>query len=142
MNGIILDTNVVSEPQRPAPDPKVRSWLAAQDVDRLYLTTTVIAELAVGIERLPSGRRRTDSRRWLEALVQENFTGRILVFDVTAALIYGELVAAALARGRPPTVGDAQIAAVARRNGMAVASRDTRGFEFLEVTVIDPWQGG
>ena len=111
MNGIILDTNVVSEPERPAPDPKVRSWFAAQDVDRLYLTTTVLAELAVGIERLPPGRRRTDFRRWLEALVRENFAGRILVFDVTAALIYGKLVAAALARGRPPTVGDAQIAA-------------------------------
>ena len=81
-------------------------------------------------------------RRWLEALVQENFAGRILVFDVTAALIYGELVAAALARGRPPTVGDAQIAAVARRNGMAVASRDVRDFETLEVPVIDPWHGG
>ena len=141
MNGIILDTNVVSEPQRPAPDPKVRSWFAAQDVDRLYLTTTVLAELAVGIERLPSGRRRTDFRRWLEALVQENFAGRILVSDVTAALIYGKLVAAALARGRPPTVGDAQIAAVARRNGMAVASRDVRDFETLEVPVIDPWHG-
>jgi predicted nucleic acid-binding protein len=141
MKGIILDTNVVSEAQRPAPDPKVRSWFAAQDVDQLYLTTTVLAELALGIEHLPSGRRRTDFRRWLEALVQEDFAGRILVFDVTAALIYGELVAAALARGRPPTVGDAQIAEVAQRHGMAVASRDTRGFEFLEVTVIDPWRG-
>lgn len=142
MSGIILDTNVVSEPKRPAPDSKVRSWFAAQDVDRLYLTTTVIGELAVGIERLPPGRRRADFRRWLQALVQEDFAGRILVFDLTAALIYGKLVAAALARGRPPTVGDAQIAAVAQRNGMAVASRDSRGFESLEVTVIDPWQGG
>ena len=142
MNGIILDTNVVSEPKRPVPDAKVRSWFAVQEVDRLYLTTTVIAELAVGIERLPSGRRRTEFRRWLEALVQEDFAGRILVFDVPAALIYGQLVAAALAQGRPPTVGDAQIAAVAQRDGMAVASRDRRGFEALEVTVIDPWQGG
>jgi predicted nucleic acid-binding protein len=70
MNGIILDTNVVSESKRPAPDPNVRSWLATQDVDRLYLTITVLAELAVGIERLPSGRRRTDFRRWPEALIQ------------------------------------------------------------------------
>ena len=92
---IILDTNVVSEPKRPVPDAKVRLWFAAQDVDRLYLTTTVLAELAVGIERLPSGRRRTEFRRWLEALVGEHFAGRILVFDVPAALIYGKLVAAA-----------------------------------------------
>jgi toxin FitB len=61
---------------------------------------------------------------------------------VAAALIYGKLVAAALARGRPPTVGDAQIAAVAQRDGMAVASRDIRGFDSLDVSIIDPWQGG
>jgi predicted nucleic acid-binding protein len=142
MRGIILDTNVVSEPRRPAPDPRVRSWFEAQDVDRLYLTTTVIGELAVGIERLPSGRRRGDFRSWLDGLISEDFAGRILVFDVAAALIYGKLVAAALARGRPPTVGDAQIAAVAQRDGMAVASRDIRGFDSLDVSIIDPWQGG
>jgi toxin FitB len=132
----------VSEPRRPAPDPRVRSWFDAQDVDRLYLTTTVIGELAVGIERMPSGRRRADFRSWLDGLISEDFAGRILVFDVAAALIYGKLVAAALARGRPPTVGDAQIAAVAQRDGMAVASRDIRGFDSLDVSIIDPWQGG
>jgi predicted nucleic acid-binding protein len=140
MRGIILDTNVVSEPKRPAPDPTVQSWFEAQNVDRLYLTTTVIGELAVGIERLPPGRRRADFRRWLEALISDDFAGRILVFDVAAALIYGRLVATALARGRPPTVGDAQIAAVAQRNQMAVASRDIRGFDSLEVTIVDPWE--
>jgi toxin FitB len=142
MRGIILDTNVVSEPKRPAPDASVQSWFEAQDVDRLYLTTTVIGELAVGIERMPPGRTRADFRHWLEALMSEDFAGRILVFDGPAALIYGRLVATALARGRSPTVGDAQIAAVAQRDGMAVASRDIRGFEPLEVTIVDPWQGG
>jgi len=142
MSGIILDTNVVSEPKRPSPDPKVRAWFESQDAERLYLTTTVIGELAVGIERLPAGRRRTDFRRWLDALITEDFSGRILTFDVEAALIYGRIVADALARGRPPTVGDAQIAAVARRERMAVASRDVRDFEALDVPIIDPWHVG
>lgn len=142
MSGIILDTNVVSEPKRPSPDPKVRAWFESQDAERLYLTTTVIGELAVGIERLPAGRRRTDFRRWLDALITEDFFGRILTFDVEAALIYGKIVADALARGRPPTVGDAQIAAVARRERMAVASRDVRDFEALDVPIIDPWHVG
>ena len=142
MSGIILDTNVVSEPKRPSPDPKVRAWFESQDVERLYLTTTVIGELAVGIERLPAGRRRTDFRRWLDALITEDFFGRILTFDIEAALIYGKLVADALARGRPPTVGDAQIAAVARRDRMAVASRDVRDFATLDVPIIDPWHVG
>jgi hypothetical protein len=141
MRGVILDTNVVSEPRRPAPDPKVRDWFAAQDPERLYLTTTVIGELAVGIERMPPGRRRADFQGWLDVLIIEDFASRILTFDVEAALIYGKLVAEALARGRTPTVGDAQIAAVARRNGMAVASRDVSGFETLNVAIINPWEG-
>jgi toxin FitB len=123
------------------PAPKVRAWFAAQDPEQLYLTTTIIGELAVGIERMPPGRRRADFQRWLDALIIEDFASRILTFDVEAALIYGKVVAEALARGRPPTVGDGQIVAVARRNGMAVASRDVRRFETLDVAIIDPWDG-
>jgi predicted nucleic acid-binding protein len=141
VSGIILDSNLISEPRRATPDPAVRAWFEAQDAERLYLTTTVIAELAAGIERMPRGRRRADLERWLQALIAEDFVDRILDFDVAAALIYGKLVAEALARGRPPTVGDAQIAAVARREGMAVATRDVYDFEPLGVRIIDPWRG-
>lgn len=141
MTGIILDTNVISEPRRPQPSPEVRAWFEAQDVERLYLTATVIGELSIGVERIPKGRRRADFERWLEALINEDFAGRILSFDAAAALIYGKLVAEAVAHGRQPTVGDAQIAAVARRDGMAVATRDVADFEPLAVAVVDPWRG-
>jgi predicted nucleic acid-binding protein len=141
MKGIVLDSNVISEPRRPMPDSKVRAWFEAQDVERLYLTATVISELAIGIQRMPKGRRRADFERWLEALITEDFAGRILAFDADAALIYGKLVADAMTQGRPPTVGDAQIAAVARRDGMAVATRDAADFEPLAVLIIDPWRG-
>ena len=140
MKGIVLDTNVISEPRRPMPDSKVRAWFEAQDVERLYLTATVISELAIGIQHMPIGRRRADFERWLEALITEDFAGRILAFDAAAALIYGKLVADAMIQGRPPTVGDAQIAAVARRDGMAVATRDVAHFEPLAVPIIDPWR--
>ena len=141
MNGVILDTNVISEPRRPKADPKVRAWFEDQEVERLYLTATVIGELSVGIERLPRGRRRADLERWLQALIAEDFAGRILTFDAAAALIFGRLVAAAMAQGRSPTVGDAQIAAVARRDGMAVATRDIADFAPLAVPLVDPWRG-
>ena len=64
------------------------------------------------------------------------------MFDVEAALIYGKLVANALAQGRTPTVADAQIAAVAWRDGMAVATRNVADFKALQVPVIDPWAKG
>jgi toxin FitB len=141
MKGIVLDTNVISEPRNPIADPNVRAWFEAQTVESLYLTATVVGELAVGVERLPPGRRRSDFEDWLRALVEEHFSGRVLAFDAAAALIFGKLVGDATARGRRPAVGDAQIAAVARRDGLAVATRDVTAFEALGATIVDPWRG-
>jgi predicted nucleic acid-binding protein len=140
VTGIVLDTNVISEPRRPTPEPKVMAWLARQDVEALYLTATVVGELAHGIAILPSGRRRDRFEAWLLELVRERFAGRILSFDGEAALLFGQILAAARARGRPTDAGDAQIAAVARSHDMAVATRDVSGFEPLGVAVINPWE--
>jgi toxin FitB len=142
VSGIILDTNVVSEPMRALPAAGVQMWFEAQRGDDLYLTSTVIAELAQGIERMLPGRRRRDLERWLDRLIADAFAGRILVFDIEAALIYGKLVANALAQGWTPKVADAQIAAVAWREGMVVATRDVADFEALQVPVINPWETG
>jgi len=139
MTGVILDTNVISEPKRPRPDPNVRAWFESQDPESLFLTSTVVAELALGIERVPLGRRRSDFERWLGTIVGQTFMGRILAFDTEAALLYGRLVFQAGKVGWSPTVGDAQIAAVALREGMAVATRDVHGFEPLGVEIINPW---
>jgi hypothetical protein len=140
VKGIILDTNAVSEPTRQQPDQRVCAWFEIHRGTNLYLTSTVIAEVAQGIERLPAGRRRRELERWLDTLIGDAFAGRILVFDVEAALIYGKLVANALAQGRTPKMGDAQIAAVAWREGMAVATRDVADFENLQVPVVNPWE--
>jgi predicted nucleic acid-binding protein len=139
---IILDTNVVSEPKRALPAVRVQLWFEAQRGENLYLTSTVVSELAQGIERLPTGRKRNELERWLETLIADAFAGRILVFDVEAALIYGKLVANALGQGRTPKVADAQIAAVAWREGMVVATRDVADFKALQVPVVNPWQHG
>jgi predicted nucleic acid-binding protein len=139
VTGIVLDTNVISEPRRPSPEPKVLAWLAEQDVECLYLTATVVGELAHGIAILPSGRRRDQFEAWLFELVRERFAGRILPFDGEAALLFGQMLAVARARGRPMDAGDAQIAAVAQLHGMAVATRDADDFEPLSIAVINPW---
>jgi toxin FitB len=142
VRGIVLDTNVISEPRRPRPEPNVTSWLAERSVERLYLTATVVGELAHGIAILPPGRRRGSFEAWLSELVNEQFAGRILSFDGEAALLFGQILATARARGRPADAGDAQIAAVARLHGMTVATRDVGDFEPLGVMVINPWDTG
>ena len=55
---IVLDTNVLSEPLKPEPDPRVVAWLDAQHVETLCVITLTLAELRYGVAALPEGRRR------------------------------------------------------------------------------------
>ena len=54
---ILLDTNVISEAMKPAPERAVRDWLDAQAAETLFLSSVTIAELSFGIAALPKGRR-------------------------------------------------------------------------------------
>jgi predicted nucleic acid-binding protein len=138
--GIVLDTNLVSEPKRARPDARVVAWDARQAVDDLYLTSTVVAVLAFGIELLPAGRRRRSFEVWLSERVLALFASRILPFDAEDALVCGRLMAAARRRGRPARVGDAEIAAVALRHGFALATRNIDDFALFGVPLLNPWQ--
>ena len=140
MPGIILDTNVVSEPKRARPDTNVVAWFERQAADQLYLTSTIVAELAFGIEIMPAGRRRRGFEIWLHERVVPTFQGRILAFDEEDALLYGRLMAKARRAGRPARVGDAQIAATALRHGLAIATRNTDDFALFDAPLINPWQ--
>lgn len=139
MSGVLLDTNVVSDPTRPQPSPVVAAWIRHQDPDNLYLSTPVICELSDGIERMPAGRGRRRLESWLERLIEVDFRGRVLELDIAAARLYGRLTAAAWAQGRPPRTTDAQIAAIAARHGLTVATRDVGDFAAFGVRLIDPW---
>jgi predicted nucleic acid-binding protein len=135
---IILDTNVVSEPLRPAPEPRVIAWLDAQPAEALYLTCLTLAELCYGVAALPDGRRRARLAKAI-AQVAALHEGRILPFDDAAAQPYAELAVRARAAGRALSLPDAYIAAIAAVHGFAVATRDTAPYEAAGVLVINPW---
>ena len=134
---IVLDTNVISELLRPAPEPRVEAWLAAQDGGDVYLTTVTEAELRYGVAILPDGRRRRMLNAALDAILAEDFEG--LPFGSEAAAAYAAIAAARRAAGRPISQFDCQIAAICRANGAAVATRNTTDFQGCGVQVIDPW---
>ncbi len=136
---ILLDTNVVLEPMRAQPDATVLAWLDAQAAESLYLSTVSLAELLLGIESLPAGKRR----RALAAALNEQIVGlfgeRILAFDIRAAEVYAKLVMRARRKGHPIAVADAEIAAIAASREFAVATRDVAPFQAAGVTTINPW---
>jgi toxin FitB len=136
---IVVDTNVISEPMRSRPDPKVEAWLNRQAPSSLFLTSVSQAELLVGVEMLPDGQRKRSMSSQMEALLDSLFAGRILPFTSKAAKIYATAVASARKAGFNTGIADGQIASIAMANGLAVATRDKAAFEALGATVINPW---
>jgi predicted nucleic acid-binding protein len=136
---IVLDTNVVSELMRPSPAPAVARWLAAQASGAVFLSAITEAELRYGIALLPDGKRRTALAGAVEAMVQEDFRGRVLAFDSAAAAAYAEIAAGRRQLGRPISQADAQIAAIAKSRGARLATRNTADFAECGIEVIDPW---
>ncbi|HGG60660.1 MAG TPA: type II toxin-antitoxin system VapC family toxin [Gammaproteobacteria bacterium] len=136
---IVLDTNVISEAMRSAPEAAVVSWLDSQPLETLYLSAITVAELRFGVASLPAGKRSDTLRDRLEEQVIPLFAGRVLSFDLPASQAYGELMAKARKSGRAISTTDGCIAAIAAANKMMIASRDTQPFEAGGVAVINPW---
>ncbi|WP_206953367.1 type II toxin-antitoxin system VapC family toxin [Trinickia acidisoli] len=135
---IVLDTNVVSEAMKPAPDAAVRAWLNEQTAETLYLSSVTLAELLFGIAALPTGKRKSLLPHALDGLLGL-FEGRVLPFDVDAARHYAELAATARNGGRGFPTPDGYIAAIAASRGFIVASRDTSPYEAGGIQVLNPW---
>lgn len=135
---ILLDTNVISEAMKPAPDTAVRAWLDEQAAETLHLSSVTIAELTFGIGVLPEGRRKDRLTAALDG-VMALFGDRILPFDTRAARRYGDLAVRARAAGRGFPTPDGYIAAIAAAHDFAVASRNAAAFEAAGLAVIDPW---
>lgn len=136
---ILLDTNVVSEAMAPAPAGSVLEWLNRADADTLYLSTITIAEIGYGLRVLPEGKRRRLLEERFDEFVERGFDQRLLTFDRAAARLYGEVMARRRKIGRPMGVADGQIAAIARANRFAIATRNVRDFEECGLEIVNPF---
>lgn len=136
---IILDTNVLSELLRPVPAAHVEAWLSAQDGEMIYFTSVGEAELRYGLAILPTGKRQSSLATAIDEILEADFRDRILTFNRAAAHAYAAIAAERRAAGRPISQFDCQIAAIARANACAVATRNTRDFEGCGISVINPW---
>jgi toxin FitB len=136
---IILDTNVISELFRVRPEPNVIAWLEIQDPLEVYTTVITEAEVLYGIERLPSGKRKQSLEAAVRAVLDDDFGGRVLPFDSTAARILPKLVASRDRIGRPMSQFDAVIAAITKAHGALLATRNTADFEHCGIRIENPW---
>lgn len=124
---------------RPNPDRKVLGWLDAQAAESLYLATVSLAELLLGVESLPQGKRHKALASALHKQIIALFSERILPFDLGAAKVYPEIVTRARKSGHVISFPDAQIAAIAASHQFTVATRDDAPFRASGLPVINPW---
>ena len=136
---VLLDTNVVSELIRKSPDPAVEAWAGSHPLEDLFFSAVGEAELRYGAALLPTGRRRDALISDIEAMLRDAFENRILPFDSNAAGAYAEIAAMRRSAGRPVAAADCQTAAIAQFRNMAVATRNVRDFENMNIEVVDPW---
>ena len=136
----LLDTNVLSELLRAAPEPAVLTWFAQQPAQSLMVSAVTQAEMTLGARLLPKGKRRVALEAALAAMFDEDFAGRVLPFGSAAVPAYAEIVCARREAGRPISQFDAQIAAIARHAGARLATRNVGDFEGCGVVVVNPWQ--
>lgn len=138
----LLDTNIISNVVKPAPSQALLEWMAVRDDTELFISSLTVAEINRGILQMPAGKRRTALAAWFagDEGPQALFTGRIVAFDVPAALIWSRLMADGKARGRPRSAFDMMIAAVAEANGCVVVTGNERDFEGIEI--LNPLRAG
>lgn len=137
---VILDTNIISEMMRPAPEPVVLSWFSSMRAEDAHLTSITVAEILLGIELLPVGKRRDVVRAGAERTLAV-FAGQVLSFDAKAAHAFSLISSTRRRQGRPMSEFDAQIAAIARTHNAVLATRDVANFEECGLKLVNPWEG-
>lgn len=137
---ILLDTNIVSEPMRAQPNLDVIRWLNQQDAAQLYVSSVTIAEIHFGIACLPEGARQSRLREAFGEFLGQVFDSRVLPFGAMSAEIYGQIRATRRNQGRPISPLDAQIAAIARENQLAIATRNVKDFNDIGLVLHNPFK--
>ena len=135
----LIDTNVISETFRPRPDPRVLEWIGRQMAGDLFLAAVSLGELVRGARGVKDRVKRERLAHWINHGLAAQFQGRILPFDREAAVIWGAIMGDGDRAGRPKPMADAQIAAVALRHGLTLATRNIRDFKGMAVALVDPW---
>jgi toxin FitB len=134
----LLDTNAISEWQKPRPNPGVTAWMTSADEDKLFLSVVTLAEVRYGVERMATGSRRRRYEQWLEHELPQRFEGRILPVDPGIADTWGRIVARCASGGKPISVIDGFLAATAEVHALTLITRNVHHFTVLKA-VFNPW---
>ena len=90
------------------------------------------AEILAGLAMMPDGKRKQGLMDAAAAMFDEDFANRCRRFDSDAANHNASIVSERTWQGKLVSVEDAQIASVARSNGLSIATRNGKDFAGIE----------
>jgi hypothetical protein len=128
----LLDTDVVGEAMRRAPDPRVVRWFSS--LDAFSVSVVTLEELVFGLRR----RNLLAKEAWLRRMLADK--AEVIPVSVAAAHWSGERRAALEAGGRTVTQADALIAACAWERGLVLATRNVEDFRGFGVPLFNPFE--
>ncbi|MBN1783229.1 type II toxin-antitoxin system VapC family toxin [bacterium] len=136
----LLDTGVVSELIKKAPDPRVVQWIDTVEEDKLYLSVITIGELEKGISGLKPSKRKQAIHAWLHEDLMIRFDRRILNLDAETMIVWGQMTGLLEVRGLKMPAVDSLIAATAGTNGCCLVTRNVQDFKNSGISLFNPWQ--
>lgn len=133
----LLDTNVISEPLRPQPQPDVLARLQHHQTV-IAIASVVWHELSFGCYRLPPSARRVAIEHFLHQVIAPTIP--ILAYDERAASWHARERARLVQIGRTPAFVDGQIAAIAQTNQLTLVTFNTADYTAFEGLTIEDWR--
>jgi len=131
----LVDANALSEATKSRPNANVVAWLSANEA-YFVVDSVILGEIALGILILPHGRKRERLEQWFQAVVDGV---DCLAWDAAVSQRWAELVATLRKKGRTLPILDSMVAATALAHGLTLVTRNTRDFQNVGVSVLDPF---
>jgi toxin FitB len=132
----LLDTCVLSEVMRRAPDSGVLDWLNSTPEETKFVSVISLAEIKFGILSAPAGQKKDRLEAWFVNLLRPSLSDRVVALDESVSMRW----AALRSERRSAPVLDAQIAASAIEHSMTLVTRNVRDFAFAGLKVFNPWE--
>ena len=135
----LLDTCLLSELVKPAPEPSVTAWMSQRKASELFASALTLGELHRGVAKKALSKRRSELENWLRAL-EVSFENQLLPFTHETGRVWAAMCARAEAQGRPLAVMDSLIAATALEHGLTLVTRNIKDFSSTLVNLLNPWE--